>query len=617
MNFNSYKVAVSIFFGLLGFAVNFYPVDFMFYGTYRMSFLLGLVFPMLITLAWGWRYGLLSALAGGCQTMWILWMPASGFGPLVTVPPFTLWIVWHGTNLSKKYNIYSSELLFRIFNTAILYVFLMWAFSMNSPPANTYLPLEVVHSIVFKEAVNGVLIVFIAQGVLYTDLARRFFKLPKSTGDPRFYYTYMVAVILGAILVFSFVGETYIWGLWGTEFQYAARILGSVLLLLIGVLFTYRVANIFADKKAEDLVRVEYALRESEQKYRLLADNTLDVIWTMDLDTTFTYVNPAVFGMMEITPEEWVGTKLPEHCSTEDMQMIHGLIVNEIGSNEKREWTVFEAGFFNKDGKPIPCEVNTRIIFDENGMPVSIQGTTKDITERKVAEEELASTLLDLKRSNADLEQFAYVASHDLHEPIRMIQGYMRIIKSRYGDKIDDEDNLIGSVMDGTKRMQLLIDDLLKYSHVGMRDRTMVFTDCETMLEQVLSNLKTSIDDSGVVITHDPLPTVMADGSQLVHVFQNLICNSIKFKDGRPPRIHISAEKVGKMWEFSVEDNGIGIKPEFFDKIFVIFQRLHSTDMYSGTGMGLSICKKIVEQHGGRMWVESEFGEGSTFYFTV
>jgi len=256
-NVTAYKVTVSIIFGLLGFAVNFYPVDFVFYSSHRMSFLFGLLFPMLITLAWGWRYGLLSALCGGCQTMWILWLPGSGYGAYVSVPPFILWIVWLGWFSRTKHNIYVGEILFRIFNTALLYTVFRWVFALNAPPHNVGIPLTVVHSIVFKELVNGLLILFIAQALLHSIRVRNFFKLPENQTDPRMYYIYLNAVILGGILIFGFVGEKYIWGMWGPEFQNLARILGSLLLLLIGIFCTYSAANGFSKRKTEELVRAE------------------------------------------------------------------------------------------------------------------------------------------------------------------------------------------------------------------------------------------------------------------------------------------------------------------------------------------------------------------------
>ena len=242
----------------------------------------------------------------------------------------------------------------------------------------------------------------------------------------------------------------------------------------------------------------------------------------------------------------------------------------------------------------------------------------KDVTERKRVEEALRKSVLELKRSNAELEQFAYVASHDLQEPLRMVSSYMELMKRRYEGKLDsDADEFIGFAVDGANRMKTLIGDLLAFSRVGTHGKPPTPTDCETLLEHTLSDLKVSIDNSGAVITHDALPTVMADGSQLAQVFQNMIGNAIKFRGDEPPRIHIASEQKGDKWVFSVTDNGIGISPEFFDRIFVIFQRLHGREQYGGTGIGLAVCNKIVERHGGRMWVESEPGQGSTFYFTI
>ena len=224
----------------------------------------------------------------------------------------------------------------------------------------------------------------------------------------------------------------------------------------------------------------------------------------------------------------------------------------------------------------------------------------------------------ELARSNRDLEQFAYVASHDLQEPLRMVATYTQLLAERYKGKLDaDADKYINYAVDGALRMQILVRDLLAFSRVGRQGTEFEPTDCNEVMETVLKNLQAALADSGARVIYEGLPTVTADGSQMVQVFQNLIANAMKFRGAEPPVIQITGEKKNREWLFSVADNGIGIAPEHAEVVFAIFKRLHTRTEYPGSGIGLSICKKIVEHHGGRIWVESESGHGCTFHFTL
>ncbi|MDP2312213.1 MAG: ATP-binding protein [Pseudomonadota bacterium] len=239
-------------------------------------------------------------------------------------------------------------------------------------------------------------------------------------------------------------------------------------------------------------------------------------------------------------------------------------------------------------------------------------------TKRRQAERELKETAAKLRRSNADLEQFAYVTSHDLKEPLRAISGSVQVLQSRFGEALGAEaEESIRHTVDGANRMQTLIDDLLTYSRLTSREAPLEPTNCDDVLGEALANLEVPLKESRAVVTHDHLPVVRADRTQLLQVFQNLVSNALKYRSERTPKIHVSAEHRGDEWMFSVRDNGIGIAPQYADRIFKIFQRLHTRKDYPGTGIGLAVCKTVVERHGGRIWVESEPEEGSTFYFTL
>jgi PAS domain S-box-containing protein len=274
-----------------------------------------------------------------------------------------------------------------------------------------------------------------------------------------------------------------------------------------------------------------------------------------------------------------------------------------------------------KDGSEFPLEIGLNPIEMADG--VMVMASIIDITERKRAEESSVQQTAELARSNSELEQFAYVASHDLQEPLRMVSSYCGLLARRYKGKLDnDADDFIHFAVDGATRMRHLIDDLMLYSRVGRRERPFVPINSTESLRAAIANLEIAIGEAHAVISCDPLPTVFGDHGQLTQVFQNLIGNALKFRGNQDAKIHISARCVSgghntSEWMFSVQDNGIGFEQQFNERVFVIFQRLHTRDEYSGNGMGLAITKKIIERHGGRIWVESKPAAGSTFFFTL
>jgi PAS domain S-box-containing protein len=371
-----------------------------------------------------------------------------------------------------------------------------------------------------------------------------------------------------------------------------------------------------------DRKNAERARDESEKNYRLLAENTTDIITIVDKDLNLVWLSASGEKLTGFSFEEQkympLDKKVTPESARRSLDLIKRMMREEMQGTfpPDRQYDI-QSELYCKDGSTIWSDSKLRFIRDDQGQAVSVLMQGRDITERKKAEDALHKTMAELKRSNEELQQFAYVASHDLQEPLRMVSSYVQLLEKRYKDKLDpDAHDFINFAVSGAKRMQNLINDLLSYSRVGTRGKPFTPVDCSEVLYAATSNLEVAIREAGAVIDHDDLPQVIGDEGQLIQVFQNVIGNAVKFHGEEPPHICIAAKLVGDEWVFSVKDNGIGIDPQFFERIFLVFQRLNGTD-YPGTGIGLSIARKVVQRHGGRMWLESQPGQGSTFYFTV
>ncbi len=277
-----------------------------------------------------------------------------------------------------------------------------------------------------------------------------------------------------------------------------------------------------------------------------------------------------------------------------------------------------EAVFLRNDGTRADLLLSVGQLLSAEQAAIGIVVTMTDVSDRKRAEEALRKSAEELARSNADLQQFAFAASHNLMEPLRTVGGFVQLLERKYGDRLDAEAHtFIQFAVDGIKRMETLIRDLLAYSRVNTRGKELAPTDAAVALSEALGNLHASIVEATAEISCGELPTVRADSSQLTQLFQNLLGNAVKFRGEAPPKIEVGAARDGGFWRFSVRDNGIGIDPKFYSAVFEPFRSLHTKKQYPGTGIGLATCKKIVERHGGRIWVESQLGEGATFHFTL
>ena len=364
------------------------------------------------------------------------------------------------------------------------------------------------------------------------------------------------------------------------------------------------------------------ASKESEAKYRGLLEAAPDAMVVVNHDGEIVLLNAQAERTFGYRRDELVGqqvrniipTGFAERLIADGTRTAAEALAQQIG-------TGIELSGRRKDGSEFPVEIMLSPLESPEGVLVT--AAVRDISARKKAELLLLRTMAELNRSNEELAQFAYVASHDLQEPLRMVASYTQLLSDRYKGKLDSAaDEFISFAVDGANRMQRSIQDLLAYSRVGTGEKNVGDISSEEAFEQAIANLRGAIEESGALLTHDPLPAVLADEGQLVQLFQNLVGNAIKYRNPGIPQIHVSSAKDGgkndeARWIFSVRDNGLGIESKYFKKIFGMFQRLHKREEYSGTGIGLAICKKIVERHGGSISVESQLGQGSTFRFAL
>jgi PAS domain S-box-containing protein len=389
-----------------------------------------------------------------------------------------------------------------------------------------------------------------------------------------------------------------------------------------GVFLVTVLANItllvWSYRRLADTIHVEEALRESEERFRLLFQQAAIGIKRLDLaKERLLEVNDRQCEILGYPRDEILGLSLADFTHADDLPLERRQLAR-LAAGEIPFFTI-EKRCLRKGGGVIWVRVTNSLPSNGRAPAAWWISVVEEITERKRADEALGRATAELTRSNRDLEQFAYVASHDLQEPLRMVAGYLQLLSERYRGRLDEKaDKFIGYAVDGAERMSGLIRDLLDYSRLNSRGEQFQKTSAEEALCFALKNLASAVEKSGAAIHYDPLPMVRADKSQLRQLFQNLIGNAVKFQSpDRAAQIEVSAKEESSFWHFTVADNGIGFDEKYVDKMFLIFQRLQGRGKFPGTGIGLAICKRIIERHGGEIWANGRPGEGSTFHFTI
>jgi PAS domain S-box-containing protein len=378
-------------------------------------------------------------------------------------------------------------------------------------------------------------------------------------------------------------------------------------------------ANVVLEEEISQRKRFGQALQASEEQARLIVDTAYDAFVAINGEGVITDWNRRAEIAFGWSRDEALGRPLeetivpPRYRPAYRRGLEHFLATGEGPVLNKP----IEMTAVHRDGREFPVELTIALPL-RVGNSYIFNAFLRDISERKQKEAELKQTAKELARSNRELEQFAYVASHDLKEPLRMITIYLQLLQRRHRGKIDEPSaQWIDYAVDGAQRMQVLVSDLLAYGRIGSGGQPFDAVDCMEVYEQALLQLQAAVMESDAAVSRGPLPTVWGDAGQLVQLFQNLLGNAIKFRSGERAQVRIEAERSGREWVFTVADNGIGIDPQYGERIFILFERLHSKREYPGTGIGLAICKKVVEHHGGRIWVESELGRGARFRFTL
>ena len=658
----AYKITISILFGLLGFVINFHGFDYLF-PPYSATILIGLLFPMLISLNWGWKYGLLSALAGGCQSIWWIWGPSNGYATFFVVPPFTLWVVWHGyfAYLRRKrknngwwLNKYFVEVPFRILSTINLYTLARWAITLNPPSwgwaagSANVIPMHFSNFVVIKQSIVAYIILLLADVLLNFGFVRRFFRLKERRPPAKTGQIISISFMFG--ILFWIVDSIFGYLIFHPESSFIDLLVLNIppYVLYVRTAFILAclaggvVASSFLLKQRES----EVALKENEEKLSQIIKGSSAPTFVINNSHVVTHWNKACESLTGIsaseiisTNKQWIAFYSKKRPVMADIIVDKGTgkVVNGYYHEKYQKSLLVDGAYQAEDFFPNLCKDGKWLFFtaaplkNRKGEIIGAIETLQDVTERKQAQQALQKShdelelrvkerTTELEASNKELEAFAYSVSHDLQAPLRAISGFSEILLKDYLNTLDDKgQHYLQRVRAGTVNMSQMIEDLLTLSRIGRRPINKKKVDIEKLVKETYELLsEAEREDRKVDFTIKPCPPVSSDPQLLKIALTNLLSNALKFtKKCKKTEIEFGCKTEDKKNIFYLKDNGIGFDMKYADKLFAPFQRLHKEEEYQGSGIGLATVQRIIHRYGGQIWVESIPGSGTTFYFTL
>ncbi|MCD4752911.1 MAG: PAS domain S-box protein [Anaerolineaceae bacterium] len=642
---NAYKTIFSILFGLLGFATNFLLTIKFAFPPFTAAVLIGLLFPMLITLTWGWKYGLLSALVGGCQSMWWLWGSSNGYATFLVVPPFTLWIVWHGfvAGWRKKQtapkwwlSAYIVEIPFRIFSTINLYTLSRWAITLNPAPwswasgAPNTIPMPFSNFVVIKQAAVGYVILLLADVLLNLGFVRNFFRLEKEYNQTDTGYIISASLLIG--IFFWFVDSIVSYLVFHPENSFLDLLALNIPPHDIFIRTMFILACLLGGLLTSYLLRRR---RESDQAHQLLIQHLHAGVIVHASDTRVLFANEQASRLLGLTIDQMIGKAAIDpawHFIHEDEtpMLVKEYPVARVFAMRSPIENMVLGIVRPLTNDRVWVLVNAFPELGSDGQVHKLVVTFVDITDRVKAEDEIRklNTELEqrviertaqLEQSNKELEAFSYSVSHDLRSPLSHMGGFAEVLNRRIGSTLDEKSQRqLGYIMDAAMQMGILIEDLLRFSRMGRVELHKTIINLEQLIRQVQSDLEFESHGRVIVWEMSGLESIYGDLSLIRQVVVNLLSNAVKFTGQQEQAlIVISTDKREHETVICVRDNGVGFDMQYVDKLFGVFQRLHHKRDFEGTGIGLANVRRIINRHGGRTWAEGSPENGASFYFSL